>query len=178
MIVETPRLRLRPWREEDKPAFRALVNTPAMMTYFGGVRPDAEIDALLDAQMALQARDGYSMGAVELHDGTLAGICGVRHQTSYPDLAVNGELEIGWRIGEAYWGQGIAREAAQASIDWGFANTDFARIAAWTCIENVRSWGLMERLGMTRRPELDFRHPGPAPDDPHGAMIVYTIDRA
>ena len=178
MIVETERLRLRPWREEDKPAFRAVINTPAMMAYFGGIAPDAAIDALLDAQMAQQDRDSYAMGAVELRDGgTLVGICGVRHQLTFPGIPVHGELEIGWRVGERWWGQGIAREAAAASIAWGFANTRFARIAAWTCAENTRSWGLMERLGMERRPELNFRHPKSAPDDPHGAMIVYALDR-
>lgn len=177
MIVETARLRLRPWRAADKPAIRAVVNTPAMMRHFGGVAPDAVIDALIDTQIALQERDGFSMGAVALSDGTIVGICGVRHQTGYPDLLVHGELEIGWRIGEAWWGQGIAREAAEASIAWGFANTAFSRICAWTSPPNERSWGLMQRLGMTRRRELDFRHPSYAGDDPLGEMIVYAIDR-
>lgn len=178
MIVETERLRLRPWREADKPAFRAMVNTPAMMRFFGGVAEDAAIDALLDRQMADEARDGFSMGAVELLDGgTLTGVCGVRRQLTLTGTPVFGELEIGWRIGERWWGQGIAREAAAASLAWGFANTDAPRIAAWTCRENERSWGLMERLGMARRRELDFRHPLVAADDPHGAMIVYALDR-
>ena len=177
MIVETERLRLRPWRAADKPAIRAIVNTPAMMEHFGGVAPVAEIDALIDAQIALHERDGFSMGAVELKDGTLAGICGIRHQTGYPDLKVHGVLEIGWRIGEAFWGQGIAREAARASIDWGFAHTDFPFILAWTSPGNARSWGLMHRLGMDRRPAYDFRHPKYAVDDPLGEMIVYGIGR-
>ena len=176
-MIQTDRLRLRPWREDDKPAFDAVVNTPAMMRHFGGVRPRAEIDPLIDQQIAAQARDGCSMWAVELRDGTLAGICGVRWQTLYPDTPVFGELEIGWRIGERWWGQGIAREAAAASIAWGWANTAAPRVAGWTSIGNTRSWGLMERLGMSRRPELDFHHPKVAAGDPDGAMIVYAIER-
>lgn len=180
MIVETERLRLRPWRDEDKPAFRALINTPAMMKHFGGVAPDAQIDALLDTQMTLEGQDGFSMGAVELRDGTLAGICGIcgiRVQRSYPELAVNDELEIGWRIGERWWGQGIAREAAEASLAWGWSNTNFRQVLAWTSQANMPSWGLMLRLGMTRRPALDFQHPRYADDDALGAMVVYGIDR-
>jgi RimJ/RimL family protein N-acetyltransferase len=177
-MIETERLILRPWREADKSAFHDIINTPAMMRHFGGVQPRAAIDPLIDLMIAAQERDGYSMWAVETRaDGTLAGICGVRHQIGYPEIPVHGELEIGWRIAERWWGRGVAREAAEASIAWGWANTGFARILAWTSIGNTRSWGLMERLGMARRPALDFHHPKVAPGDPDGAMIVYAIDR-
>ena len=177
MIVETARLRLRPWRAADKPAIRPILNTPAMMEHFGGVAPDETIDALVDSQIALQARDGHAMGAVELRDGPLVGICGVRRQTGYPGLAVHGSLEIGWRIGERWWGQGIAREAAEASLAWGFANTPDACILAWTSPANARSLGLMLRLRMDRRPAFDFHHPAYAPGDPAGAMLVHGLDR-
>lgn len=180
-MIETERLLLRPWSDADKPRFRAIINTPAMMAHFGGVAPDAAIDALIDAQIVGQARDGHCMWAVETHAsekgaGTLAGICGVRIG-GHPGTPVPRELEIGWRIGEAHWGQGIAREAAQASLAWGWANTAHPRIAAWTTADNVRSWGLMLRLGMKRRADLDFAHPSYAAGDPLGAMIVYAIDR-
>lgn len=177
-MIETERLVLRPWREADKPAFAAIINMPAMMAHFGGVKPRAEIDPLIDQQMASQARDGCSMWAVETRaDGALAGICGVRWQTLYPGTPVFGELEAGWRIAERWWGQGVAREAAAASLAWAWANTDAPRVAAWTSRANVRSWGLMERLGMGRVSTLDFHHPRVAADDPEGDMIVYAIDR-
>ena len=41
-MIETERLRLRPWRETDKPVFHALANTPAMMEHFGGPVPRAK----------------------------------------------------------------------------------------------------------------------------------------
>lgn len=176
-MIETERLRLRPWRDADKPEFHALVNTPAMMAHFGGPVPREKHDAILDAQMEQQARHGHCMWAVEgRENGELMGVCGLRIG-GHEGTPVLGELEIGWRIGEAWWGRGVAREAATASLAWGWANTDRARISAWTVIENTRSWGLMERLGMRRRTDLDFRHPAFAPDDPLGAMIVYAIDR-
>ncbi|HVI97911.1 MAG TPA: GNAT family N-acetyltransferase [Sphingomonas sp.] len=176
-MIETDRLILRPWRETDKPAFHDIVNTPAMMEYFGGVAPRESIDALIDMQIAAQAADGCSMWAVDARDsGVLLGICGVRWQRGYVDLAVYGELEIGWRIAEAHWGRGIAREAAEASLAWAWTNTAAPRVAAWTSLPNNASWGLMKRLGMNRTPDLDFQHPR-YPDDPLGAMIVYTIDR-
>lgn len=176
-MIVTERLLLRTWREADKPGFHALVNTPAMMAHFGGPVAQAKHDAILDAQMAQQARHGHCMWAVELREtGELVGVCGLRIG-GHPDTPVPEELEIGWRIGERHWGRGIAREAAEASIAWGWANTSRPRIAAWTVIGNARSWGLMERLGMRRREDLDFHHPGFDADDRFGAMIVYAIDR-
>lgn len=177
-MIETARLVLRPWVEADKPAFHDLVNTPAMMEYFGGVAPRAHIDALLDGQVASQANDGLSMWAVDWKaNGSLAGICGLRRHRAYSGTPVDDELEIGWRIGERFWGQGVAREAATASLAWGWAHRSEPRIAAWVHPDNDRSRGLMLRLGMLRRPELDFQHPLYAADDPIGTCIVYTIDR-
>ncbi|RDE05206.1 GNAT family N-acetyltransferase [Sphingomonas aracearum] len=176
-MIETARLLLRPWRAEDKPAFAALVNTPAMTAHLGGVQPEADLHRLIDDQIAGQAAQGHSMWAVELKsEGVLAGICGLRIG-GHPGTPVPRVLEIGWRIGEAWWGQGIAREAAEASLAFAWANTDEPLVAAWTAAANTRSRGLMERLGMRRRADLDFRHPRFAAGDPVGAMIVYTIDR-
>ncbi|CAN5404155.1 GNAT family N-acetyltransferase [soil metagenome] len=176
-MIETRRLLLRAWREADKPGFRALVNTPAMMAHFGGPVPRERHDVIIDRQIDQQARHGHCMWAVEERDtGALVGICGVR-VGGHAGTSVPEELEIGWRIGESHWGRGYAREAAQASLTWGWRNTDRARVAAWTIAANTRSWGLMERLGMQRRADLDFRHPDFAAGDPFGAMIVYTINR-
>ncbi|HTG38488.1 GNAT family N-acetyltransferase [Sphingomonas sp.] len=176
-MIQTARLRLRPWREADKPVFHALVNTPAMMAHFGGPTTRARHDAIIDRQIAQQAEHGHCMWAVEgREDAGLMGVCGLRIG-GHAGTPVPEELEIGWRIGEAWWGQGIAREAAEASLAWGWANTTRNRIAAWTTASNTRSWGLMTRLGMKRRADLDFQHPDYAADDPVGAMIVYATDR-
>lgn len=176
-MIETPRLTLRPWRDADKPRFRAIINTPSMMAHFGGVVPDAQHDALIDSQIASEATDGFSMWAVDWRDtGELIGICGLR-RAHHVDTPVTGMLEAGWRIAEPFWRRGIAREAADASIAWGWANTDDAQVIAYTSPGNAPSLGLMQRLGMARRVDLGFRHPRFAADDPIGEMIVYSLDR-
>jgi RimJ/RimL family protein N-acetyltransferase len=177
-MIESKRLILRPWTEADKPAFHDIINTPAMMVHFGGVAERAKIDKLIDSQMEGQRNEGFSMWAVETKaDGALAGICGLRRSPVYADTPVGGMLEIGWRVAEPLWGTGVAREAAEASMAWGWANTDDPKIVAWTGQGNMRSWGLMLRLGMTRREALDFHHPFYAADEPLGAMIVYGVER-
>ena len=64
---------------------------------------------------------------------------------------------------------GFAKEAAIACFEWGFRNVDCEHIVALTSTANTRSWGLMDTLGMKRRPELDFIEPWTPPVD----VIVY-----
>ena len=176
-MILSPRLALRAWRQEDKPRFRDIINTPAMMTHFGGVAPAAAMDALVDAQIASEEADGFSMWAVDWREtGELIGICGLRRarQVGTPVL---GMLDAGWRIAERFWRRGIAREAAEASFAWAWANTGEAEVIAYTGSGNEPSWRLMEQLGMRRRAGLDFRHPGFGGDDPLGKMIVHSLDR-
>jgi RimJ/RimL family protein N-acetyltransferase len=139
------------------------------------------IDAALVRQRASQAENGYCFWAVERReDGAMIGFCGLKpgpEGTPLHDLT-----EIGWRFRRDTWGQGLAREAAQASLDWAWANLDEhsdvgARIWAMTVLGNSRSWGLMERLGMKRHPDLDFDHPGLLADDPLRPHISYSIGR-
>jgi RimJ/RimL family protein N-acetyltransferase len=176
-MIDTERLILRPWREADRAPFAAMSADPEVMRHLGGVIDRAASDAVVDRLMACQAREGQCFWAIERRvDRALLGFCGLRrggHQgTPVPD-----ELEIGWRLARFAWGQGFAREAAEAALAWGWANRRDARIAAWTVPANIASWRLMERLGMTHREELDFDHPGFPPAHPLSRHLVYTIGR-
>ncbi|MEH3144292.1 MAG: GNAT family N-acetyltransferase [Methylobacterium frigidaeris] len=177
-MIRTPRLCLRPWCEDDKPAAAALLNTLAVTEYLDGVKDRATFDALIDGQMAMQVRHGLSLWAVEsLEDRTLAGLCGLRFG-GHAGTAVPDELEIGWRFGERFWGRGFAREAAAACLRWGWENTGRPRISAWTVPANGASRGLMLRLGMVRRPDLDFDHPRFPDGHPLRRHVVYVAERA
>jgi RimJ/RimL family protein N-acetyltransferase len=109
-------------------------------------------------------------------DGEFLGFCGLE-RIALSGSPIDGEVEIGWRLREDAWGQGFAREVAEASLDWGFDNLDVDRIVAITVPANVRSRGLMLRLGMTHRPALDFGHPAFAGGHPLHAHVTYAIDR-
>jgi len=176
-MIVTRRLRLRPWRQADKAPFAAATNTPAVMRHLGGVLEPAAMDAVVDGQMTLQAEQGMCFWAVETRaDERLIGMCGLRY-AGLRGTALVDELEIGWRLAEAEWGKGYAREAAAASIAWGWENTPRDRIASWTIPANTASWGLMIRLGMTHRPDLDFEHPRFHVGHPLSQHVVYVIER-
>jgi len=171
-LIETARLILRDWREEDIAPFILHTNTPNVMRWLGGVQaPAAFADSIRGRMMRWQRERGFTFWVVERRaDSELLGFCGIKLAEAGSPIA--GLHEVGWRLREDAWGQGYAREAAIASIDHAFDRLGAARVVALTFQGNEASWGLMERLGMTRRPECDHddpRFPGLNP------TIVYDI---
>lgn len=157
-MIETERLILRGWRDSDRAPFHAMSQDERVMATLGPPLWRDESDALIDRLQGILDAQGFTFWAVERKaDGAFLGFCGLKPGAE--DTPIEGEIEIGWRLAHPYWGQGYAREAAQASLDWGWANLDTPGIAAITSTGNIRSWGLMERLGMVRAPEDDFDHP-------------------
>lgn len=173
-MIETERLILRRWEDRDRPAFHALCRDPEVMRYLGPLATREETDAAVDRQNACLDSHGYCFWAVERRaDGALLGFCGLK--PGAPATPIAEDVEIGWRFGREYWGQGYAREAAQASLDWGWANLDAPLISAITNLANERSWGLMIRLGMVRVIDGDFDHPDA--DESLKRHILYRIVR-
>ncbi|MDO7842987.1 GNAT family N-acetyltransferase [Sphingomonas immobilis] len=157
-MIDTERLILRGWREADVAPFHAMGNDPEVMRYLGEPLSLADAEAAAARQNDFIASHGYCFWAVERRsDGAFLGFCGLKPGPEGTPIV--GQIEVGWRLARAAWGQGYAREAAQASLDWAWANLDAAEVAAITVIGNDRSWGLMERLGMRRVPSEDFEHP-------------------
>ncbi|MBN8814567.1 MAG: GNAT family N-acetyltransferase [Sphingomonas sp.] len=173
-MIETDRLILRGWRDGDIAPFHAMGNDAEVMRYLGPPMTLADAQAAGDRMNAVMAERGYCFWAVERKDdGAFIGFCGL--QPGYDFLA--GQTEIGWRLRRDAWGRGYAREAAEASLAWGWDNLDVPAITAITVLANTRSWGLMERLGMTRYPDEDFDHPKVPDGSPLKRHILYRIAR-
>lgn len=174
-MIETERLILRPWREEDVPEFARVTNTTAVMEFLGGVKDPESLRGSFERVAASQEKNGFCFWIVERRsDGALLGFCGLKIGNT---PSIEGEIEIGWRLREDAWGQGYAREAADATLDWAWRNLDCARVVAITATGNKRSWGLMERLGMHRLHHLDFEHPDVPIGDKAKPHITYAIER-
>lgn len=175
-MIETERLVLRGWIRTDRHPFLAMGNDPAVMEYLGPPMGMFDVDEAAWRQNGFLADLGYCFWAVERKaDRAFLGFCGLKPGAI--GTPIEGRMEIGWRLATAYWGKGYAREAAEASLGWGWANTDIDSIWAITVSGNDRSWGLMERLGMTRRPEFDFDHPQPEVEPRLKPHIAYSIGR-
>jgi len=174
--LPTGRLVLRGWREADGPRLHAICTDPRVMEFLGPPQSRAEVEGAIARQRAFQAARGHCLWAVErVSDGAMIGFCGIKPGPEGTPL--DGRLEIGWRLAADAWGQGYAREAAQASLAFAFATLPDPRVWAMTVLANSRSWGLMERLGMARHADLDFDHPALPVDSPLRPHIVYSIAR-
>lgn len=176
-MIETVRLFVRPWRDADREPFAAMGRDPEVMAHLGPLQSRAQADEAVDRMIALQDERRHCFWAVERRDdGAFLGFCGLKlAPENIPGIA--DALEIGWRLKRDAWGAGYAREAAVACLAWGWANLPDDRIIAITTPGNIRSWGLMERLGMVRQHDLDFDHPGLPDGDPLRPHITYEIHR-
>lgn len=158
-IAETVRLCLREWDEADRDAFYAVMNTVAVMRYLGGPQSPEQWRDTYERLVGYQHELGHTFWIVERReDGKLLGFCGLKH-INYPGAPNHGDMEAGWRFRTSAWGQGIAKEAAMATLDYAFDTLAARFVVAATFDANRGSWGLMERLGMRYVPELDFIDP-------------------
>jgi RimJ/RimL family protein N-acetyltransferase len=156
--IETARLWLRPWIDADLAPFAEMGRDPRVMAHFPTLLTEPESKALAVRIMNHIAEHGFGLWAIERKsDRRFLGFCGLS-RVGFPG-PVQGEVEIGWRLAHAHWGQGYAHEAAAACLDHGRGALALPRIVSFTVPDNTRSWGLMARLGLERRKDLDFDHP-------------------
>jgi RimJ/RimL family protein N-acetyltransferase len=160
MILETPRLILRPWRETDLDAHAAMMADPEIARFLGW---DARRQDRASAWRAMAlyvghwALRGYGLFAVEEREsGDFIGRAGLWRPEGMT------QVEIGWGLARQYWGRGYATEAGLAVRDWALGPLGLQRLISLIHVDNHRSAAVAERLGM--RLEAATWHMGA----PHG----------
>lgn len=154
MLIDTPRTRLRPWREADREAFTAMNSDPEVMLDLGGPISRAASDAKLDRYAAAFDRYGFCRWAVESRAGNFLGYSGVMlSQENHP---LGSHFEIGWRLTRSAWGHGYATETARAALQDAFARIGLQEVLAYTGPDNLRSERVMDRLHLQRDASRDF----------------------
>lgn len=174
-MIETERLILRAFRDEDRTPFAAINADPRVADWLGGPITREQCDALVDRVNAQIAADGFGFFAAERKgDGQLVGMIGIRRNVGPPAPTA---IEVGWRLAVEAQGTGLATEGARAALDWGFANVDTNEILAWTAATNVRSQAVMRRIGMVHDPARDFDHTGLPEGHPLRRHVVFVAKR-
>jgi ribosomal-protein-alanine N-acetyltransferase len=157
-VLLTPRLRLRPFTLADHAAHASLYSDAEVMRYMprGPLTPEAARQAshaVLTQFIEHWTRHAFGVWAVtDKATGTLLGQCGLRF---LPEL---NEVEVLYLLARASWGQGLAPEAAQAALTYGFAQAHLERIIALTRPEHTASRRVMEKLGMQYEKDLRIFH--------------------
>jgi RimJ/RimL family protein N-acetyltransferase len=176
MVAETERLVLRRERPGDLETWLEHMNTPEVQARIGGPQAPEKV-AENFARMANCSADEPSFYFIALKDdGRLIGKCGLAPiETEIAPDELRGAIQVGWSLRADCWGRGYAREAAACALAMGFERFNLSRIYAQTSESNTPSWGLMRRLGMTRRADLDYPDPDYPPQD--NPTMVWSLDR-
>jgi ribosomal-protein-alanine N-acetyltransferase len=175
--IQTRRLHLRRWRDEDLPAFAAINADPEVMEHFPKTLDRAESDSRAAEIREHFARHGFGLWAVEVAGiAPFIGVVGLSIPTF--EARFTPCVEVGWRLARAHWGNGFATEAARAAFDFGFRRLALEEIVSFAVPGNRRSLAVMERIGMTRDPLDDFDHPLLPEGHPLRGHVLYRIKRS
>ncbi|GAA4885539.1 GNAT family N-acetyltransferase [Ferrimonas pelagia] len=147
ILIETPRLQLRHFTEQDADAVLDFSRDPNVTRYTGdqGVvqnRADA-LKVIRTVWLAEYQRHGFARYAlIHKGDDRVIGFCGVKFETELD------EIDIGYRMLPQYWGQGLATEAVQATLDYARAQLGIERIVGEVAVQNIASQRVLQKCGM------------------------------
>jgi ribosomal-protein-alanine N-acetyltransferase len=165
VILETDRLRFATWATEDWKAFQKIATDPLVVKYLGTGEPwpDERVQEFVARQCENWEKHGICLWKLlPKSSDALIGICGLQHLPETP------YVEIGWWLSPAYWGQGLATEAARHALAYGFEVSNLERIVAIAQAANRDSLRVMEKIGM--RFEREAVHKGIR-------VVLYAIAR-
>jgi RimJ/RimL family protein N-acetyltransferase len=147
----TPRLRLRQFRPADEPALADINADPEVTRYLNRPVGRAASRAFYENAVAHWASHGFGFWAAESREpgaaGSFLGFIGLGYATFLPQLAHR--VEIGWRLGRAAWGRGLATEGALAARDHAFGTLGLEELISIIHPDNERSRRVAAKLGMS-----------------------------
>lgn len=161
---------LRQWKDSDFEPYAAMNADAEVMRHF--LAPMSRVEAaesFVRMRTALEERE-WGIWAVEV-DGSFAGMTGLNIPRWH--LPFMPCTEILWRFRHEFWGRGLAYVAATRALAFGFSKVGLAEIVAFTAVPNLRSIGLMERLGFIRDSAGDFDHPAVPEGHPLRRHVLY-----
>lgn len=148
MRLTTPRLIIREFESEDAPAVIPFWGDPEAVRFLGNAEPwvddePSAVACIARTRAYYQHQPGYGIFAVELKaEACLAGHVALKPLGS-------DEVEVGWLLDRRFRRRGIAAEAADRMLRYGFATLGLDSIVAVMYPENTASGRVAEGLGMT-----------------------------
>lgn len=167
--METRRLLLRQWRDEDLDPYARICADPETMRYMsasGSPRTSGQTSEIVSSIRQHWIDHHFGLWAVEeMRSGKFIGRIGLQYHKDWPG---EHKVEVGWLLDKACWGDGLATEGAQASLAYGFENRKLERIISVALPENRASRRVMEKCGLTFLGETHWRDTD---------VVWYAIDR-
>ena len=168
IILETERLILRPLTLDDLDDLFALYRDPEIRRYFpeGTLTYEEtreELEWIIDFQYG---QHGFGLWAtIHKETGKFIGRCGLIPWT----IEGRSEVEVAYLLDKAYWGQGLATEAALAIVAYAFEQLQLSRLICLFYPENQASANVARKMGMTFEKEMQ---------DEKGTFMLYSRSRA
>jgi RimJ/RimL family protein N-acetyltransferase len=167
--IETERLLLRGWRDGDVEPYARLCADPEVMRFIGnGSTLTREQSGEQISRFVRHWEErGFGLWAMEEKaSGAFVGFAGLGYKEDWTEGGH--KTEVGWRLDRAFWGRGLATEAAEASVAHGLEHLKLERIFSIIQPENTASLRVAEKAGLTLRGETRWRN---------SAVVWYAIDR-
>jgi len=173
--IETARVVLRQWKEDDKNHLHELMDDPEVNKFLKLHGSREKVEEFISKATKNIAQKGYGYFACEDKEtGEFMGWAGLNYVDwiegePFPCYTISGVLA------RKYWKQGYAFEAGQALLALGFEQHQLPEIHACAVAQNVNSENAMRRLGLISKGTFDF--PGIAKDHSHCRHVLYVITK-
>ncbi len=147
IYIETPRLKLRDWKQTDLASFIKMNADEEVMKYFPKTLSAEETTVFYESIIAELKECGFGLYAVEIKENEeFIGFIGFHRATFEADFTPC--VEIGWRLKKEAWGKGYATEGAVSCLEYGFSKLGFNDIYSFTADVNEASQNVMKKIGM------------------------------
>jgi len=165
--VETNRLLLRPWREEDGVELQRLFSDPAVRG--GRNLPPDRIARLAEGSLRQWRVNGFGpWAAIDKTTGSWIGRVGLDELDDWPGVD---KIEVGFELHKAWWGRGLATEGALAALEFGFEQHGLQCIISVSAAAHAAARRAMAKAGLTYRGTRDWMNP-------EVPVVWYAIDHA
>ncbi len=173
-LIQTERLLLRQWKEEDREPFYRMNADPRVMEIMPECMTRAESDQLFERINEHFREHGFGLFAAELRqDQTFIGFVGL----AVPSFKAHFTpcVEIGWRLSADHGGRGLATEGARAVVKCAFEELTLDALVSFTVPGNIRSRRVMDKIGMTHDASDEFDHPNLPEEHPLRRHVLYRL---
>ncbi len=151
MILKTPNLTLRPWKESDAECLYHFAKNPNIGPIAGWPPHESIDDSLNIIKTVFSKKETYAI----VKDDIPIGCVGLLFHPDTNHWWGEGSVELGYWIGEEYWGRGYATEASKAVIEHAFNDLDASEIFASYRCDNPKSGRVLEKLGFKYYTQLN-----------------------
>ena len=164
-VLETERLRLRQWRNDDLDAFAVFTGDSVATRFVGGTFSREDTWRRIAMFLGHWELRGFGNWAIEEKaSGALVGYSGLWRPEGWP------EPEVMWGLVPKYQGRGFATEAAGRARAFAYETLRWPTVVSYIAAENVPSRKVAERLGATHDGKIElkgvvvdvWRHPSPS----------------